>query len=280
MTIKLIITDLDNTLYDWVTFYSKSFDAMVSIICRETFLDKNSLLLEYRDIHRKYKNSEQPFATLDLPSIQRFFGTKDRGELSHKLKFAFDEFSRVRNDTLKLYPGVRETLIELKNKGVIIVGHTESFEYNSLYRLNKLGVLQFFKHIYTQKDVNNTHPFVSNDPLYKVSETLVKHLGHHERKPNPELLKHICKVEGFDVSEAIYVGDSLAKDISMAKSVNIKACWAEYGRTFDNSAWDILLKITHWDENDAKREKEISETYKNIRPDVTLSEFSDILNCL
>ncbi|MEX6057073.1 hypothetical protein AB6G67_11020 [Enterobacter hormaechei] len=59
---------------------------------------------------------------------------------------------------MKLYPTVRDTLNILRERGVKIVGHTESLEYNSLYRLYKLDVIDFFDHLYTIEDNHNLHP--------------------------------------------------------------------------------------------------------------------------
>ncbi|WFC12680.1 HAD family hydrolase [Aeromonas salmonicida] len=278
MNIKLLITDLDNTLYDWVSFYSASFMAMVNAISGETGINKMTLLDEYKSIHRKYKNTEQPFATLDVPSIQKYYNCSDRLELNKKLSYAFEAFSNKRFETLKLYDGVEETLRILKGNGVVIVGHTESFEYNAMYRLNKLGILPYFKHVYTLRDFNKTHPDLLSAPVYHNYDDIVKHLEISQRKPNPALLTHICEKEGVDIAKSMYVGDSLSKDISMAQQIGMKTGWASYGRVFDNEAWDILLAITHWDENDAKREKEISLMYKNVKPEITLNNFSDILN--
>lgn len=277
MKIKLLITDLDNTLYDWVSFYSASFIAMVDAISFETGINKKTLLDEYKIIHRKYKNTEQPFATLDIPSIQKHYGCSNRTELNKKLGYAFEAFSNKRSETLKLYDGVEETLKELKSNGVVIVGHTESFEYNSMYRLNKLGVIPYFKQVYTLRDFNKTHPDLLNAPIYNNYNDVVRHLEISERKPNPALLRHICEMEGINISESMYVGDSLSKDISMAQQIGMKNGWASYGRVFDNAAWEILLAITHWDEEDAKREKEISVMYKDVKPEITLNKFSDIL---
>jgi phosphoglycolate phosphatase len=38
---------------------------------------------------------------------------------------------------------------------------------------------------------------------------------------NPDLLKDICKREGFSVDEAIYIGDSLTLDMGMAKTAGV-----------------------------------------------------------
>ena len=66
---KLLITDLDNTLYDWVSFYSQSFSAMAEELSKEINVPLDILLSEYKVIHQRFGNSEKPFATLELPSV-------------------------------------------------------------------------------------------------------------------------------------------------------------------------------------------------------------------
>lgn len=75
---KLLITDLDNTLYDWVSFYSQSFSAMAEELSKEINVPLDILLSEYKVIHQRFGNSEKPFATLELPSVISYFGTHDK----------------------------------------------------------------------------------------------------------------------------------------------------------------------------------------------------------
>ena len=66
---KLLITDLDNTLYDWVTFFTSSFRGMIEELTKLLDVDEEILFAEFRAVHQKYGNSEQPFAVLELPSV-------------------------------------------------------------------------------------------------------------------------------------------------------------------------------------------------------------------
>jgi phosphoglycolate phosphatase len=60
------------------------------------------------------------------------------------------------------------------------------------------------------------------------------------------LLADICSREGFKPSDAIYIGDSLVKDISMANDAGVDSVYAEYGRQHDPKYWSTLVSITHW----------------------------------
>lgn len=275
---KLLITDLDNTLYDWVTFYSKSFNAMAVKLSEEINIPLDRILSEYKSIHQKFGNSEKPFATLELPSVIKHFGTSDKLHLQKELFSVLGAFSSKRNETLKLYPKVQETLQKLKDSGVKVVGHTEALEFNSVYRLHKLGILDCFNHLYTLEDEFNIHPNPKSAKPILVKDGFVIRLSKEEAKPNPKILEHICKIEGIKPQDTVYVGDSLIKDISMAKEVGITAVWANYGRNFSPDCWDILVRITHWSDVDVKREEQLKKAYCDVKPDHTIECFSELLN--
>ena len=277
---KLLITDLDNTLYDWVSFYSQSFSAMAEELSKEINVPLDILLSEYKVIHQRFGNSEKPFATLELPSVISYFGTNDKILLQKKLTRVFSAFSSKRNHALKLYPTVRDTLNILRARGVKIVGHTESLEYNSLYRLYKLDVIDFFDHLYTIEDNHNLHPNPKNAKVISVKDDFIIRLSSAESKPNPKLLEHICLTENVDIKDAVYVGDSITKDISMAKSIGMKAVWARYGRQFAPELWEILVKITHWTDKDVEREEQLKESFSRVKPDYSINSFAEILDLM
>ena len=277
---KLLITDLDNTLYDWVSFYSQSFSAMAEELSKEINVPLDILLSEYKVIHQRFGNSEKPFATLELPSVISYFGTNDKILLQKKLTRVFSAFSSKRNHTLKLYPTVRDTLNILRERGVKIVGHTESLEYNSLYRLSKVDVIDFFDHLYTIEDNHNLHPNPKNAKVISVKDDFIIRLSSAESKPNPKLLEHICLTENVDIKDAVYVGDSITKDISMAKSIGMKAVWARYGRQFAPELWEILVKITHWTDKDVEREEQLKESFSRVKPDYSINSFAEILDLM
>jgi hypothetical protein len=57
---KLLITDLDNTRYDRVTFFTASFRSMVTELTSMLETSEDNLLEESKSIHQRYGNSEQP----------------------------------------------------------------------------------------------------------------------------------------------------------------------------------------------------------------------------
>src|SRR4051794_13736369 len=108
--ISLVVTDLDNTLYDWVSYFVPSFYAMVDAAESVLSLSREELLNQLRDVHRAKHDSEYPYALLETPAAKRRFQTASRLEMKALLKPAFDAFNAKRDETLKLYPHVLSTL--------------------------------------------------------------------------------------------------------------------------------------------------------------------------
>jgi FMN phosphatase YigB (HAD superfamily) len=272
---KLLITDLDNTLYDWVSFFSASFQNMVSELTKLLEVSEETVLSEFKVIHRRYGNSEQPFAVLELPSLRRRFPDLSRDEMLEKIDPALHQFNSTRKRMLALYQGVSETLAEIQIGGVKIVGHTEAILANSYWRLRSLGIDRFFSRLYTLEGRQAIHISSENrwtDP----PEGFVTVLPRQERKPNPRLLADICRKEGADISSTYYVGDSLVRDVAMAKQAGVTAIWARYGTRYDPEYWQYLVKVTHWTDEDVKREKELKLRYGGVVPDYTIDSFSQL----
>lgn len=55
MTLRrsLLIADLDNTLYDWVTFFARAFSAMVDELETLLTIDRERLLDEFKVVHQR-----------------------------------------------------------------------------------------------------------------------------------------------------------------------------------------------------------------------------------
>src|SRR5262245_26301782 len=154
---KLLITDLDNTLYDWVTFFSASFRSMVDELVVLLDVPEETILEEFKRVHQRYGNSEQPYAVLELPSLQRKFSDLSRDEVLKRIDPALHSFNSMRKRTLRLYDGVAETLSELQHAGVRIVGHTEAVLANSYWRLRALSIDRHFSRLYTLEGKEAIH---------------------------------------------------------------------------------------------------------------------------
>jgi phosphoglycolate phosphatase len=108
----------------------------------------------------------------------------------------------------------------------------------------------------------------------------VVELSHHQRKPSPEVLLEICAAEGVDADRVAYVGDSIVRDVLMAKKANVFAVWAAYGAKHDPAMYQALVRISHWTEAEVIRERQLIEQAKDFQPDYTAELFADIIGIL
>jgi phosphoglycolate phosphatase len=266
--VSLLVTDLDNTLYDWVSFFACAFYDMVAVASRILDVDEERLLDDLRAVHQRMHSSEHPYSLLETDTVRARFGHLSRSKQAQHLDDAFHQFNRTRNATLKLYEGVASGLRRLQARGTLVVGHTEATVPNALFRLRKLGVEKFFCRLYAVTP-QGTEPYgVSAEPTTSTID--VHFLPTGERKPNPKVLLDVCGELEVPIEKALYVGDSISRDVGMAKSAGMGAAWAKYGTDYDPEDWKRLVRITHWTPEDVRRAEEAAEKYSHACPDAVL----------
>ncbi|HBG78753.1 MAG TPA: hypothetical protein DDW84_07940 [Phycisphaerales bacterium] len=280
--IKVVITDLDDTLWDWVDIWYQSFKALLDQLVKDSGIAEDILLGEFKTVFTKHKTTEYAFAIEELPSLQK----KHKGEdLTVLYAEAIKKYREGRKASLRTYPTVLGTLITLKKKGVLLVGYTESMSFYTRYRLRNIELDYFFDYLYSPKD----HEFPENiDPKriryyppehYNLRGVIHRFTPVGKLKPSPEILKEIVRDIGVASEQVIYIGDKLHKDISMAKDAGVIDVWAKYGEAKDRKEYELLRKVTHWSQEDVQKEKDT--TIADVTPTYTLEKsFSEILEHL
>jgi phosphoglycolate phosphatase len=258
-----------------VTFFALSFSAMIDAALPVLDVDRDVLLDDLKKVHQRYHNSEQPFALLEAECVRHRFGSLSRKELADKLDVAFHRFNSVRSQTLQLYPGVIETLSQVRATGCRVVAHTEATVVNAQFRLSKLGLTALIDKLYAVEHLGGDHPRAAKQ-LEASAIPHVRTLKLHERKPDPAVLKEICEDSGVDPTNALYVGDSVARDVGMANAAGVHSVWARYGTAYDRSHWKTLVRITHWTEEDVRRNEEATSKYGAARPELVIDRFDEL----
>lgn len=274
----VLITDVDNTLFDWVDIWYRSFRAMLDEVCSISGLNEEDLYQSIGSIHQANQTSEYAFLLEEIPELKSKYGDKTLEVFSP----AVAAFREARRSALCLYPEVWETLIELRSKGAKIVAYTESQEYYTQYRFRKLGLDRLIDYLYSPPDhelpVSHVGELRKYDPeTYKMKLTIQRHTPRGEVKPNPHILMSILEDLEVAPERAIYVGDSKMKDIAMAQDAGVLDAWAEYGQAQHREQYELLKKVTHWTPEQVRREAEINSG-RHVEPTHILKErFSEVL---
>jgi len=279
MKISLLVTDLDNTLYDWIGFFTEAFYAMVDEAAVLLNVERNLLLDQLRAVHFEKGDTEYPFSLLETEIVARRFPGASRQEKQEALDAAFHAFNKTRKASMKTFPGVDSALAAFHRAGIPIVGHTEALIPNALFRLRKLGLEPLFTALYAREHACNTHPVPGHAARFMQTDLRLIHLGEDQRKPNPEILERICTDFGVLPGETVYVGDSLSRDMGMAREAGAVAAWAQYGTHFDPRAWQRLVRVSHWSSEDVRHAETTRKQYADLVPDIVLKHsFSELFD--
>jgi len=275
--VSLVITDLDNTLWDWVRIWCASFGAMLDELVASSGVARETLEREIQAIFQRNGTSEYAFLIQELPSLQAQHPGED---LTVVYASAVDAFREARRAVLELYPTVHDTLVQLGQMGCPVVAYTESMWFYTWYRFSKLGLDGLLTTVYSPPD-HATPPDLErryHDDHYVLHQTTRRHTPPGELKPNPDILLRIVHESGADPQRTVYVGDSLLKDILMAKDACVLDVHAKHGTAQDTEAYEVLRRMTHWSTQDVEREKTIIAE-DSIRPTFVLDRcFGQLLD--
>src|SRR5689334_2857047 len=108
--VSLVITEVDDTLYDWLSALVPPFYAMVAAAAPLLEVSEAQLLGDLQQVHRKHGHFEHPMALLETQAVQWRLGSLARRDLERHLAPAFQAFRQARQLHLRLRPGVREGL--------------------------------------------------------------------------------------------------------------------------------------------------------------------------
>lgn len=277
---KVLITDLDNTIFDWVGLWHACFTAMMDKVVEISGISFDTLKPEIRRVHQRHGTSEYSFLLEEIPALTDKFPNQNLVEVFHS---AIDAYRAERRKRLELYPTVAEALLKIKGSGAAIVGYTESMAFYSNYRVRRLGLDGVFDFMFSPEDHDIPAHIPIEDvrkypaPTYDFRYTRQEHSPRDSFKPDAAVLLRIIDDLGVNISDCVYVGDSLTKDVAMARDAGVADAYAKYGRAQHTAAYALLREVTHWSDEDVEREKKIGE--REITPGIVLeSAFGQILD--
>lgn len=278
--VELTIFDLDNTLYDWYGAFIPAFYAMVDVAVDLLCCDRDMLLDELKAVHVKHHDVEHPFSLMETGIAKTLIAEEGQQKVRAKLDPAFHAFNKVRKRELNLFPGVLETLQALSARNIKLVAFTDSKYFAAIGRIEKLGLTHLFHRIYCRKRGISEAAATRPDTFAELADKITQ-LPPRETKPNPLVLIDIASREETNVNQVAYVGDSIAKDVLMAKRAGCFAIWAKFGAKRDLELYEKLIRISHWTSDEIAREAQYAQEARAIDPDfVCESSVCELLTIL
>jgi len=258
--VSVLITDLDDTLWDWVDIWYRPFSAMLDCVARKSGVSRAQLIRDFKQVFTRHGTSEYAFALQELPSLLEKHSPQD---IPTVYQDAIDAYRSARQEALRLYPDVQETLDRIKDQGALIVGYTESFAFYTKYRIIKLGLDRTLAYLYSPAD-HELPDGLTPETLrryppehYQLRRTRSSHTPKDRQKPSPEILLQIIRDIGATPDEVIYVGDKLFKDVAMAQRAGVTDVHAAYGEAHNRAEqYDLLKQVTHWSPQAVQQERE------------------------
>lgn len=152
------------------------------------------------------RSREECARMIGLPLKQTFTELMPMSdEMGNRCEATYRElFARNnRPGTVPLFPGVKETLLELHRRGLILTIATSRYRQSLEAFLEEMGIREIISYIVTPQEVAHA-------------------------KPAPDMVEAILQHYGLPREEALVVGDA-KYDILMGKSAGVKTCAVTYG---------------------------------------------------
>ncbi len=196
--IKAVIFDLDNTLLDFMRLKRVSCEeAMDAMIDAGLSIEKEKALKLLFKLYDKYG--------IEHKEIFQKFLRETTGGIDYKiLANGIVAYRRIKNGFLTTYPGVRATLIGLRERGIKLAILSDAPRMRAWTRLAALQLTEYFDAVVTYEDTG-------------------------KRKPHPLPFRRVLSRLGLPAESVLMVGDWPERDIKGAKKMGIRTCFARYG---------------------------------------------------
>lgn len=277
MSQSIILTDLDNTIYNWKDFFAPSFRAMVHVLSKETGIHEDEIINDFKKIYNDKGSPEYAFSVQELKMCHNL-PIKKVDKLVYLAKAVF---SRTRQKNLIPYNGVKKTLEWGIREGIKIIGVTNSPIFHAQRRLRKLNLDHLFFGLAGWE--GHEVPDEDNYGIHTIKQR-IKEKSYHSRvqklwplpteelKPNSIGYLEIINDLHISCEKTYVVGDSLWRDIKPALEIGAIGVWAKYGRECKPKSFETLLKLDKWSE---EKILNISDP-RLIKPPLIINNFSEI----
>lgn len=260
--IRLLIVDLDDTIWTWFDAWHSSFSQLILKITEISGVPEGELKSAIRTIHQRRGTTEYSWLVDELEILKA--RTPSGSTVAKYFDPALHAQNRARKAETRLYPGVYDTLVSINRVGTPVVAYTESLEFWTRWRMQVTGLDGIIDVLYSSPDHDSP---AGIDPKerrtlpadeYSLKSTKHRKVGPGIVKPDVHVLRQIIEDYGVRPAEAVYVGDSVMKDIAMAQRVGVNDVHALYGVKQKDSRYELLREVSHWTDETIAKERDAS----------------------
>jgi len=233
-TLRAVVTDLDNTLYPWVDYIVPSLEAMVDSLVETTGRPRIDIVQSLKAVYAHRESNEYPFAIQESSLFHPYRADFDSFD-ALVIRPAQRAFAEARRRYLQPYPGVRDALLRLRDLGVPVAALTDAPRNAVENRVRLLGLDGLLTALYALRGhalPANVNPEIRRRDeagFYRLKKTRVVELPRAAEKPDPRGLRRVLRDLRLAPEQVLYVGDSVRKDMALARAVGVRGAWAEYG---------------------------------------------------
>lgn len=198
--IKAVLFDLDNTLIDFMKMKREASQAAIeAMLAAGVKLNKEEATQTLYQLYDQHGIEHQ--------QIFQEFLLKTQKTIDYKILAAgIVAYRKTKSVFAEAYPGVMNTLLKLKQKGLKLAIVSDAPILQAWTRLTEMRIQDFFDAVITFDDTG-------------------------ERKPSVQPFKKAIEQLQVKPEEVLHVGDWPERDITGAKAAGIKTAFAKYGTT-------------------------------------------------
>ncbi len=204
-TIRAVVFDLDNTLYDYDAAHAPAFRALTDFACREFGLTPEEFVQRHRAAEKELgRRCGANCAAVHNRLIRYQVLLEGLGRPIGRAP----EMSRLYWSTLlnamKPYPGAIRMLEQLREMGLTVGIGTNMTADNQYEKLIRIGAMERIDFLVTSEEVT-------------------------AEKPDRRLFEACAVKAGCEPARCLFVGDSLEKDVKGALAAGMQAAWFRPG---------------------------------------------------
>lgn len=239
---KLIITDVDGTLASFWDYFVPAMRQYLGYIKNEIDVPISDFTKDLGAIIDACGTHEYPWLLESTEFARQKYAGRPQEFTDKFVRPFWDALDENRSKYLRPFPGVLETLYELRSKGLKIVALSDAPDHMARVRNKQIfnGLLDAVYALDTPEPEKwqlfdeNALEF-GRQRVSKLREACADSISPlttlpvHYEKPNALGIDRVMEDFGVFPHEVIFVGDSVVKDGLAAASRGVRFVWAHYG---------------------------------------------------